>query len=100
MPVDMQRLQHLRSLSQAARCDDLAVSMTDDEVDELVSLERQHAAEQSAIRSEIRQEAEQRKEQERQAAQKKAASVAAPYSSRPSSRMSGLDMIRRGLGHG
>lgn len=96
MSVDTLRLQHLRSLSQVARCDDHAATMTDAEVDELVSLERQHAAEQSAIRAEARQEAEQRK----QDAQKEAAaSIAAPYSNRPSSRMTGLDLIHKGLGH-
>jgi len=99
MSADMLRLQQLRSLSQAARCDDHAATMTDAEVDELVSLERQHAAEQSAIRTEARQEAEQRKVQEQQVAQKKAASVTSPYSNRPSSRMSGLDLIHKGLGH-
>jgi len=96
MSVDIQRLTQLRDRAQSARCDDHTV-LSDAEVDELIGLERQHAAEQAEIRATARQAAEQRQaEVERQ--QRRAAN-AAPYT-RPSSRQGrGLDLIAKGLGH-
>jgi hypothetical protein len=97
MPADIVRLQQLRSLAQHARCED-NVSMTEAEIDELVALERQHEAEKAAIRAEARQQAEARSEAERQQI-KRPALAAGPYVRRPSSRMTGLELIRRGLGN-
>lgn len=99
MPTDNLRLQQLRSLAQQARCDD-NVTMTDTEVDELVALERQHASEQQAIRAELRQQVEAQAATDRQPQIKRPAVVGAPYAHRPSSRMTGLDLIRKGLGNG
>lgn len=50
MSADIQRLQQLRERAQSARCDD-HTTMSDTEVDELIALERLHAAEQAGIRA-------------------------------------------------
>ncbi|WP_096702261.1 hypothetical protein [Magnetospirillum sp. 15-1] len=94
MSADIQRLRQLRERAQSARCDD-HTTMTDAEVDELIALERLHAAEQAGIRVTLRQEAEQRKtEAERQ---ERRNATALPYR-QPSSRPGrGLDLITRGL---
>lgn len=99
MPTDILRLQQLRGLAQQARCDD-NVTMTDAEVDELVALERQHEADKAGIRAELRQQAEAQAAADRQQQVKRPAVVGAPYAHRPSSRMTGLDLIRKGLGDG
>ena len=85
------RLERLRDLARQSRCDDNTV-MTDAEIDELFDLERRLEAEKAGIRAEARQEAEQHRQSERRPAR-----AASAYSHRPSSRLSGAELIARGL---
>ena len=98
MSVDTQRLAQLRDRQRQAMAVDDDTILSDAEITELVSLERQHEAEQSEIRATARREVEQRKiEAERQ---ERRNATALPYR-RPSSLPGrGLDAIRKGLGHG
>ncbi|WP_043745690.1 hypothetical protein [Paramagnetospirillum magneticum] len=81
--------------------DDVTV-ISDDEVDELVAMERQiaaDAAEKEEIRAAARREAEQRKVEAERQERRNTLGNAAPYR-RPSSLPGGgLDLIRKGLGH-
>ncbi|CUW39787.1 conserved protein of unknown function [Magnetospirillum sp. XM-1] len=97
MPVDTQRLQWLRDRQRQAMSADDSTIMTDGEVDELVTMERQDAAEKEEIRATARREAEQRKAEAEQ--QQRRNANALPYRRPPSLPGRGLDLIKSGLDH-